>query len=93
MPPADFYECMAYDQMEPFGDMRGDLQAGIIASTIANFAGKISKKEVNPSDFMPFLVKPQEPVTNTMESAEALHAKFVMFKQGYERFLAKKKSS
>ena len=45
---------MAVYRMEPFGEERADLRAGIIASTIANVnrgkKGRLSK----PTDFMPF---------------------------------------
>jgi hypothetical protein len=32
----EFAEWMAYDQLDPFGQVRGDLQAGIVASTLVN---------------------------------------------------------
>lgn len=36
---------------EPFGDLRADLRAGIIASTVASVNGS---KPMRPRDFMPF---------------------------------------
>lgn len=53
-----------YYEMEPWDDRRGDLQAAIIASTIANFAGKIMKKGTKPTapkDFMPVYGKEEDP--------------------------------
>ncbi len=45
-------EWMAYAQIEPFGEKRADLRAGIVASTMANIhRGK--RKPFNPEDFMP----------------------------------------
>lgn len=65
MPLVDFYECMAYDQMEPFGGPRGDLQAGIIAATITNMLRDPKKgKAAVPADFMLFMEK-AKPVKQT----------------------------
>ena len=60
MSAEDFYECMLYDQMEPFGGPRGDLQAGVIASVIANVNRDPKKKTKpwSPVDFMLFTEKP-----------------------------------
>ena len=45
----EFAEWMAYYRIDPFGPVRGDLQAGIVASTLVN----LFRKEANsaPSDF------------------------------------------
>jgi hypothetical protein len=45
---------MAFYAMEPFGEMRGDLQAGIVASTVVNMFGDRKGKAVNPGDFVLF---------------------------------------
>jgi len=47
-------EWMAYDRLEPIGEWRGDVRAGIIAATIAN-ASRSKGKRAKPADFMPFL--------------------------------------
>lgn len=47
-------EWQAFYDLEPFGDMRADLRAGIVASTVANVMGD-PKKPLSPSDFMPLL--------------------------------------
>lgn len=52
---AELVEWMAYYQMEPFGPERGDLQAGIVAATVANVNRdtKKQKKPYSAQDFMP----------------------------------------
>lgn len=43
-------------QQDPFDETRSDLQIGIIAATIANYAGKVRSDQVPPAtplDFMP----------------------------------------
>jgi hypothetical protein len=48
-------EWMAYFELDPFGNERGDLQAGIIAATVANSSMNRAKgsKALMPSEFMP----------------------------------------
>ncbi len=50
---------MAYDNIEPIGNFRGDLQAGVISSTIAT---AMTSGSYSPSDFMPFYKEDKEPV-------------------------------
>jgi hypothetical protein len=48
---------MAYASLEPFGEERADVRAGIIAAVIAN-ANRDRKKRPDPftpADFMPFV--------------------------------------
>lgn len=45
-------EWMAYYELEPFGEERADLRAGIIASTVAN-VNRAKGKAYQPQDFMP----------------------------------------
>lgn len=54
-------EWMAFYQVEPFGDVRGDLQAGIVASTLANVYRDRKKKPkpYNPEEFMPKFERPK----------------------------------
>lgn len=50
----ELHEWMAFYRLEPFGDERADLRAGIIASTVAN-ANRGKRGPVRkPTDFMPF---------------------------------------
>ncbi len=48
-------EWLAYYQLEPWGEERADLRAGIVASTIANFRPfrKRKSKSFKPKHFMP----------------------------------------
>jgi len=43
---------MAYEVIEPFGETRADIRAGIIASTIANVNRGKSQTAFSPEDFM-----------------------------------------
>lgn len=53
-------EWAAYYQLDPFGSYRADLQAGVVASTMANIHAK-KGHTFGPSDFMPRFGEP-EPV-------------------------------
>ena len=55
MTSRELTEWMAFYQLEPFGPERGDLQAGIVASVVANANrdSKKQKKPFTPQDFMP----------------------------------------
>jgi len=46
-------EWIQFHCMSPIGDERGDLQAGIVAATIANCNTGKSGKAFQPIDFMP----------------------------------------
>jgi len=52
----------AFDGVEPIGGQRGDLQAGVIAAAVANYAGKVRAESAGPAsplEFMP-LAQPRE---------------------------------
>lgn len=54
MTSRELTEWMAFYQLEPFGPERGDLQAGIVASTVANVNRDPKKtKAFKPEDFLP----------------------------------------
>ena len=60
---AEFQEWCLYYQIEPWGEDRADLRAGIVASTIANYAGKERSNGADPAlpaDFMPYLDGPEQ---------------------------------
>lgn len=44
---------MAYFTIDPFGEERADLRAGIVASTVANANRAKRGKSFRPKDFMP----------------------------------------
>lgn len=47
-----YLEWQAMYAMEPWGDLRADLQHGIVAAATANFSGR-SKRTFGAKDFMP----------------------------------------
>ena len=54
-------EWIAYHtQIEPIGEIRHDLRAGIVASTIANVNRSKNKPAFTPAEFMPYLDKPEQ---------------------------------
>jgi hypothetical protein len=69
MPWEAFQEWREYDRLEPFGEERGDLRAGIIASTIANANRGKKTKPFKPADFMPDFLRVIEP-PKPMSAAE-----------------------
>ncbi len=48
-----FAEWMAFYRLEPWGEERADLRAGIVASTIANSNRGKGQKPFKPQQFMP----------------------------------------
>ena len=60
-------EWMQYYALSPFGDERQDLQAGIIACTIAN-ANSAKGKSFKPEDFMPYATEQREQTTDDMKA-------------------------
>ena len=76
-------EWLAEYSIEPFGDVRGDLHAAIVASTIANVNRDTSKQRdpFSPIDFMPKFevtepVKPRQTWQQQLALAEALNAAY-----------------
>lgn len=53
MPEPLFREWTTYAALEPFGETRADLRAGIIASVYANANRKKNSRAFKPKDFMP----------------------------------------
>ena len=68
-------EWMAYYELNPFGSVRNDLQAGIVASTIANVNRGKNDKSFTPSDFMPYMDKPQQSEGDMQAVMDALAGK------------------
>lgn len=50
---------MAYYEIEPWGEDRADLRAGIVAATVAN-AYRARGPALKPGDFMPVFDKPRQ---------------------------------
>lgn len=60
MPASVFAEWLAFYEIDPFGDQRGDLQAAVVASALSNrWRGK-GEKPNEPVDFMPFVERRQQ---------------------------------
>lgn len=55
MPSSGLTRWRAYSELDPFGEQRADLRAGIIASTVANVHRDpaVRPQPWKPSDFMP----------------------------------------
>lgn len=67
---AELTEWMAYEQLEPFGETRADLRAGIVASTVANHGMAELKRPARPSDYMPFMEKAEPAGPVLLQDAE-----------------------
>lgn len=44
---------IAYEMVEPFGEYRADLRAGIVAATVANVHRPKGRRAFKPEEFMP----------------------------------------
>lgn len=53
MSSAEFAEWLAYAQLQPFGEIRNDQRAGVIASAIVNANRKKGAKARDWQDFFP----------------------------------------
>lgn len=56
-----FTSWQAYYTLEPFGQERADLRAGIVASTMANALRGKRTRAYKPKDFMPMFGLPHGP--------------------------------
>ncbi len=62
---------IAYAEIDPFGGVRGDINAGVIAATIANVNRdpKKRRKAFAIEDFMPFLKQKPENLSDKIRRA------------------------
>jgi hypothetical protein len=67
----ELHEWLLFYQINPFGIFRADIQAGIIASTIANVNRGSNTKEFTPEDFLP---KFEEKIDNKQQTVEQMVA-------------------
>lgn len=72
MSSRELTEWQMFYHIEPFGGERADLQAGIVASTIANVNRGKGSKVFSPADFMPFAEKPRKKKQTEAEIEAAL---------------------
>lgn len=71
-------EWMAFAQLEPFGEERADLRAGIVASTVANVYRAKDERPLSAQDFMPKFDQPDpaEDWERLLRKVEMLNAAF-----------------
>ena len=51
---AELYEWMAFYRLEPFGDERADVRAGMVCAVVHNVNRGKRGKAAKPTDFMPY---------------------------------------
>jgi hypothetical protein len=69
----EYAEWQAWYELNPWGEDRADLRAGIIASTIANTNRGKGQKAFKPSDFMPEFDKPPPKPQTQAEMASLMN--------------------
>lgn len=71
-------EWMAYYRIEPWGEERDDLRAGIVASTVANTARDPRKRPrpFRPRDFMPDFGRPEQTWQEQLQLVEMFNRAF-----------------
>lgn len=69
-------EWLAYSQIEPFGEERADLRAGIVASTVFNVNRGKGQKARTPQEFMPQFDRPERDPEEMVRIVEQLNAAF-----------------
>jgi len=67
-------EWQAYCGIEPFGEDRSDLRAGIMASTVANVFRKSGTKPYKAQDFMPKFGSKKQDWREMLERVKAINA-------------------
>jgi hypothetical protein len=67
---------MAYERIEPFGEERADLRAGINTATLININTKRGSKTVKPSDVIPRFDKRYLPHSADDEARAMFLSKF-----------------
>ena len=82
---AELTEWAVFYEMEPFGPERGDLQAGIVAATVANVNrdAKKQKKPYTAHDFMPKFEGAAE--AKAPKSPEELRRKWELVMQAFSK--------
>jgi len=69
---------MAFAQIEPFGDVRADIRAGMVASPLLNVHIRKGSRRAKPSDFMLNLLPPEP------QSPEDMKALLKMFASSHQ---------
>ena len=69
----EFAEWLAFYSLEPFGEERGDLRMGILASLYANAHRDTRKaKTYEPKDFIPTFNEPAQSMEEQMAIAQMM---------------------
>ena len=76
-------EWMAYDSIDPIGEVRGDLRAALISSTMANIHRSTKTRAYKLADFL--LIKDPEPDL-------PIDAQIKNFRAGFSKLIRKKES-
>lgn len=76
---AELAEWMAYHRLSPIDDERGDLQAAIVASIVANANRSAKTAPFTPADFMPYLDRPAPSAANDFVDAARERLNLVTF--------------
>lgn len=71
MTAREYDDWRRFATQEPFGDQRGDYQAGIVASAALNPHLKKGAKALGPADFLPDFDPPPTPEEQAAKDAEA----------------------
>lgn len=80
MSAREFYEWMILEQIEPFGDRRGDIQTGQLLAMLANTnRTKKSDKVFGPLDFIPNW-EPVPQAAHTQTPEEQMDTMFLLQK-------------
>jgi len=66
-------EWMAYFEIDPFGEERADLRAGIVASTVANSQRGRRGTAFKPKDFMPKFGQTRQSAGQQLDIIRQLH--------------------
>ncbi len=71
MTSREITEWIAYDSLEPVGALRGDVQAALVAATVANCHRASKSKPFRIADFLPFRSRRDERRGGDMAAAFA----------------------
>lgn len=75
MSASEYLEWQEYYSLEPFGEERADLRAGIIASTIYN-VNRGKNRALKPEDFMPKFKTKKQSTKQLLKTVELLNVMF-----------------
>lgn len=82
MRPSELHEWFAFYRIDPWGEGRGDLRSGIVASVVANANRGRSGKTFTAMDFMPFAEREPD---GQVELAKRIRAALRPYKQTTQR--------